>query len=55
MVSALQPPLRFDALTESTYKYEGKIVAKNRKACFEQKGASLIQWREHMAKQYGEA
>ena len=46
---------RIHSQTERTYKYERKIVAKNRKACFEQKGASLIQWREHMAKQYGEA
>ena len=36
-------------------KYEGKIIAKNCKARFEQKGASLIQWRENMAKQYGAA
>ena len=36
-------------------KYEGKIIAKSRKARFEHKGASLSQWREHMAKQYGEA
>ena len=46
---------RIHSQTERTYKYDGKIVAKNRKARFEQKGASLSQWREHMAKQYGEA
>ena len=46
---------RIHSQTERTYKYERKIVAKNRKARFEQKGASLIQWRENMAKQYGAA
>ena len=46
---------RIHSQTERTYKYEGKIIAKNCKARFEQKGASFSQWQEHMAKQYGKA
>lgn len=38
---------------ERTYKLEGKVVAKNRKARFEQKGDSLVDWYNEQAQTLG--
>ena len=41
--------------TERTYRYDGKIVAKNRKKRMDQKTDSLEDWFTDMAKQHGYA
>ena len=44
---------RIKAQTERTYKLDRKIVAKNRKPRFEQKGKALSQWYENAVDEYG--
>ena len=39
---------------ERTYKLDGKVVAKNRKPRFEQKGLSLLDWYEEQKTMHGE-
>ena len=40
--------------TERTYRYDGKIIAKNRKKRMDQKTDSLEDWVADMTKQYGQ-
>ena len=42
------------AQTERTYRLDGKIVARNRKPRFEQKGPALSDWFDSVAKEKGE-
>lgn len=42
------------AQTERVYKFDGKIIAKNRNPRFEQNGKALSDWRSKNAKKFGE-